>query len=81
MSALNPQATLVAKDPVFAVLPFRAVVAQLFEPVGLEAGGDGKFRQPALHGHVNAVGGGIADDEAGLSTTTHDPAEQSPNLE
>src|SRR5881396_758141 len=76
-SALDPEPALVQRNPMLAILPFHIAVPRLLERHGAESGREGQESKPLLHGDVDAVRSGVADDTAdqaaGLGDATQCP--------
>src|ERR1700721_3111450 len=60
----NPQVPFAQWDAVFSILPFDIPVAEFFKRPRIESSGPRQFAEPLDDRHIDAIGGGIADDEA-----------------
>src|SRR5690242_4020115 len=79
-SALDPEPALVKRNPMLAILPFHIAVPRLLERHDPESGREGQEPEPLLHGDVDAVRSGVADDTADQAAGLGDPTQCPPGL-
>jgi hypothetical protein len=62
------------------ILPFNVPIASAIKPEGLKARRDGQFSKPLDYWNVDAVRGGITDDETNLARPVTNFAKGKPDV-
>src|SRR5690348_12524349 len=77
-SALDPEPALAERNAMFAILPFLIAAPRLLERHGPESRREGQESEPLLHGDMDAVRSGVADDTADQAAGPGDPTQRPP---